>query len=506
VTTNSIPASSLRLTPLSACLALAFAGGALATTGADKALPMGLHAATRMQLLTSRPRHAHPQQRAQAPGPAATDQVMNCLDNGSPGSLRKVVMGAASGDTINLSGLTSCAGSKITLLLGEIAVPQADLTFTGPPLLPNGSPALTIDANLNGRAIDATTGTLEINNLAIINGKFNVDDDVASGGCLYSHSDVTLTNSSVFHCTVSGSRASGGGIYSFGAVTVVNSTVSNNTATATSTAVGTETSVQASGGGIYSYYAATLTNSTVSGNHAVVGTIADPVLTAAAYTFGGGISIAPGQQSYPYANTITGSTISGNSAQYGGGIYAFGHLTLSNSTFSGNSATLAGGGVHARHASDLTLQNSTVAFNSSVSIGGVVAPPAGMGPTLTINSTIVSNNSATDPTHAADLGAFAAINVSGANSLITSSDAVITFANAPLTADPVLLALAGNGGPTKTHALDPTSPAIDAGNDTALLTTDQRGAGFPRTSGAATDIGAYEVTIITDRIFANGFE
>jgi len=36
------------------------------------------------------------------------------------------------------------------------------------------------------------------------------------------------------------------------------------------------------------------------------------------------------------------------------------------------------------------------------------------------------------------------------------------------------------------------SPAIDAGSNPLSLTTDQRGAGFPRTIGAGTDIGAYE--------------
>jgi hypothetical protein len=502
MTTKSNLTNSLRLTPLSACLALAFAGGALATTSANKALPTGLHAASRMQMMhTARPRPAHSQQRAKAPGPAALDPVLNCLDDSSAGSLRTVVMGAASGDTIDLSGLTpaSCTGSKITLLLGEIAFPLADLTFTGPPLLPNGSPALTIDANQNGRAIDVTTGTLEVNNLAIINGKVSVDDGTASGGCLYAYLDATLTNTTISGCSVSGDRATGGGFYTYyGGLTLVNSTVTNNTATATSTAAGTETSVQAAGGGVYSFTAISVTNSTVSGNQAVVGTIANPVTTTG-YGFGGGIALSPAQ--VQLTNTISGSTVSGNSADIGGGIEADGNLTITNSTVSGNSASIVGGAMRAYFVYALDLQNSTIAFNNSNSIGGILVPYAG---TLTVNSTIVSNNTEVDTTNAADLGAAFAINAAGANSLITSSDAVITFDNPPLTVDPVLLALANNGGPTQTHALIASSPAVATGNNAAVLTTDQRGPGFPRSIDGLTDIGAFELG--NDRIFANGFE
>jgi len=61
---------------------------------------------------------------------------------------------------------------------------------------------------------------------------------------------------------------------------------------------------------------------------------------------------------------------------------------------------------------------------------------------------------------------------------------------------PKLAVLGDNGGPTKTMALKPTSPAIDAGDDSLTgppdnLATDQRG--LPRLSGAHVDIGAYEV-------------
>ncbi len=65
--------------------------------------------------------------------------------------------------------------------------------------------------------------------------------------------------------------------------------------------------------------------------------------------------------------------------------------------------------------------------------------------------------------------------------------------------DPQLSPLASNGGPTQTHALAPTSPAVDAAQANGF-TTDQRGQ--PRTVDAAatnaplsdgTDIGAFEL-------------
>ena len=58
--------------------------------------------------------------------------------------------------------------------------------------------------------------------------------------------------------------------------------------------------------------------------------------------------------------------------------------------------------------------------------------------------------------------------------------------------------LQNNGGPTPTDGLLSGSIAIDAGNPTASsngagLTTDQRGAGFPRIAGAHVDVGAFEL-------------
>jgi CSLREA domain-containing protein len=64
-----------------------------------------------------------------------------------------------------------------------------------------------------------------------------------------------------------------------------------------------------------------------------------------------------------------------------------------------------------------------------------------------------------------------------------------------------LLPLAMNGGPTRTHAIDVSSPAYGAGLNPLGFATDQRGAGFPRTLDLRTDIGAFQATTGSALIF-----
>jgi hypothetical protein len=80
----------------------------------------------------------------------------------------------------------------------------------------------------------------------------------------------------------------------------------------------------------------------------------------------------------------------------------------------------------------------------------------------------------------------------------TVSGATCHLAHSLSTVDPKLGSLKLNGGFTKTHALRPGSPAIDAGSNDRCPATDQRGVGRPRDGngdGAAIcDIGAYEAS------------
>jgi len=66
--------------------------------------------------------------------------------------------------------------------------------------------------------------------------------------------------------------------------------------------------------------------------------------------------------------------------------------------------------------------------------------------------------------------------------------------------------LADNGGFTLTHAIKPTSPAIDTGSNPIPLAFDQTG--YVRKEGVETDIGAFEWRTGTgqERVFVGGFD
>ena len=117
------------------------------------------------------------------------------------------------------------------------------------------------------------------------------------------------------------------------------------------------------------------------------------------------------------------------------------------------------------------------------------------------NSILADSNGGTDLANNADNpqgtppvdSVVATVTATGPN-LIGSTAATIT-GPAPLTGDPLLGPLQDNGGLSPTMALQPGSPAIDAGSNAAVpaaLTTDQRGPGFSRIVGAAVDLGAFE--------------
>jgi hypothetical protein len=255
---------------------------------------------------------------------------------------------------------------------------------------------------------------------------------------------VTISNTGA-HVSLSkvtirnGSAGAGGGINNSGTLTVSNSTLSENT-------------VYGFGGGIWNGGTLTINNSTLSGNGVV-------------FFFGprgGGIWNGG-------TLTINNSTLSGNSeccgsGGRGGGISNLGVMLMSNSTLSGNRATRGGHGGGISNGGTATLQNSIVANSPS---GG------------NCDGTITSN---------------------GHN---LSSDSTCSFNNTGdlNNTNPNLGPLQRNGGPTRTMALLPGSPAIDTGNPGGCtdsqghpLKTDQRGAPRPdHEDSVGCDRGAYEL-------------
>jgi hypothetical protein len=184
---------------------------------------------------------------------------------------------------------------------------------------------------------------------------------------------------------------------------------------------------------------------------------------------------------------ITNSTLSGNAAVSGAG-----GLTVS----SAGSGSGLGGAIF-NHSGVVTILNATVANNRADQGGGGIynlGDGINLSGVVSLRNTIVAGT----PNGAFDYVA-AAINSAnttniGNNNLIQLNSG---FAGGIVTsANPRLGPLANNGGPTPTHALLNNSPAIDAGDNTGLPATDQRG--YPRivdgdgNGSAIVDIGAVE--------------
>ena len=176
------------------------------------------------------------------------------------------------------------------------------------------------------------------------------------------------------------------------------------------------------------------------------------------------------------ANTVAGGTggtgrndnFNGNGAAgqgLGGGIFSLnGNVTITNSTISSNTAAQGGRGIYVR--------------------GAAVSGITGSTATVAMVNTIVGQTSAT----ITDYAQTGTTVLSGANNIIRNNAG---FAGGgvtgTLTADPLLSALASNGGPTQTMALPVTSPAR-RGHSGGPPSTDQRG--YPRPT--AIDIGAWQ--------------
>ncbi|MCP4698935.1 MAG: hypothetical protein GY862_19085 [Gammaproteobacteria bacterium] len=189
--------------------------------------------------------------------------------------------------------------------------------------------------------------------------------------------------------------------------------------------------------------------------------------------------------------TIDKSLFQNNSASHGGAISNEGVLTVNNSTFLQNSSLVSkGGGI--RSQGSLEVNNSTFSGNSGVDSGGGISVWS-PGATLALTNTILANNAGSGEDCYTTDQAVITLNL---NNLIEDGSCN-TGATGLVTGDPKLGSLQDNGGPVQTMALELGSPAIDAGDDAACLSEDQRGLVRPRDGDgdgtAACDIGAFEL-------------
>jgi RHS repeat-associated protein len=353
-------------------------------------------------------------------------------------SLREAINSAnASSDVDTITFAQGLTGT-ITLTAGQLPNISQPLTIDGP-----GADKLAISGNNANRVFSINSSiTVTIEGLTIKDGKTTGSNH---GAGIFSAGNLTLD-----HVNVIGNHAydtgTGGGLYSSGSVTIIGSTFEDNHAN--------------HGGGAFIHtsgsVAVSITNSAFTDNKAVGGS-------------GGGIFI------------------------WGAGSTLTSYIT--NSTFSGNEADTNTGGLRAQGGGTTVITNSTFTKNYAIQEGGLSAYDA----SFQIHNSIIAGNSDNGSTAMAD----AAGNISSisSNNLVSSAVPVsLKDANDYITTNPKLAPLGDYGGPTKTHALLPGSPAIDRGSNTYGATTDQRG--FARNADdtatannaeETVDIGAFEL-------------
>ena len=151
----------------------------------------------------------------------------------------------------------------------------------------------------------------------------------------------------------------------------------------------------------------------------------------------------------------------------------------SNSTISRN--TVGGMALEYGPNAQLDINNTTIAFNAAAAGIGPYAYPS-YSLRVTLRNSILSNNGAQNCSN------FFGIGYEGKN---ISSDWSCGEVDITV-ADPKLLPLANNGGPSMTHAIPHTSPAYNTGV-CFFVTTDQRY--VPR--DAKCDVGAFEFNDFT---------
>ncbi len=474
---------------------------------------------------------------------AATFNVTSLADSG-PGTLRDAVAqanAAPGADTITFGvtgTITLSAGISITgpvtiqgpgaanLAIDGNNVTQifniADNPFANCPATSGPADyAVSISGvTLRNASTNGTGGAIATWHSLALDGVVIRDSKAQSGGAVavlaqYTGQSLTITNSELVgnlaHETPGSSGRSAGGaiaVFDYCAspdptsvpVTITNTQIhGNQIQTATLNAVGGAMLIE-------SLAVVTITDSRIYDNHVALATSNPNATTRAGAIRFSGKSIrlerteiaensAPGNGAFQFQNFDPARQGPADIATV-----AFVNSTVSaNATTNGGSSALVNGNVA------VELYNSTYANNVPLAGGGgsagvIFLAQGGLTvPTLKLESSILHNplegglDILVDPTIVNGL------DVTANRSLIGKVDAfngVVNFVGGGsgnlLGLDPVLGALAFNGGTTRTQALLTASPAIDAGSNPLALTVDQRAGAFSRVQGASADMGAFE--------------
>ena len=321
---------------------------------------------------------------------ANTITVTNTIDTGA-GSLRDAIANATSGDTIRFDASLDMDTIRLTsgmIILDKNLViigNQAGTTVTpvaksigaqGPP------PATIISGNNNSRIFYLKTNiTIELSYLSLTGGLIRS----GNGGAIFNDNGIaTFTNT-----TIAGNSANGGGgVDNRGRATFTNTTIAGNNSFN-------------SGGGLVNGGVATFTNTTISGNNA--------------RGSGGGVT------NIGRATFINTTIAKNNSNRSGGGVKNSNFVatvTFINTNIAGNSATNTGGGVDNDFGTTAIFTNITIAGNTAQSGGGV---DNGFGATSTFTNTTIAGNTATN----LGGGVF-----NGLNSTATFTNTIVALNNA----------------------------------------------------------------------------
>jgi hypothetical protein len=442
--------------------------------------------------------------------------------------------------------------SWATVTIRDLSIMNG-VTQNGGGILNEGSLTL-IGVRLSANHAESGGGIYNNGILTLENVELDENQAELGGGiCVMDNGVLSMTGSSVHHnnCTWRGcgisttssaqlivhdsdisnnsTGSSGGGLYNRGTATLFSTEVSSNTIDSDNPGA------NGSGGGILSDGTLSLRNCDVRGNEALgftigggislLGGTADLVGCTIAENstqafYGGGLMIGQAASNV----TIDSTTISQNSSIVGGGLYvnSYTETRLTNTTISGNQALDDGGGLYLNAFGSVGLANVTVAENTADSDadnsgngGGIFVEVDGTDQgSLRLRNTIVAGNFDVSP------NPLILLTPDCDGPLISETFNLVGYVNSlceilgdatgnEIGVSAELEPLADNGGPTPTHALGFTSPAVDGGNDTGCLDfagtaigVDQRLYSRPDRC----DMGAFELAGHEPVLFADGFE
>lgn len=400
------------------------------------------------------------------------------LNNDGDCSLREAIQAANTNQAVDNCPAGKAAGQDLIYLMpGEYKLTRTgdpedgnvtgDLDITSPMILQGFGPEKTIiDARGNNRVLHILTAlNVTLERLTITGGDTG-GENVPMGGGLY----VDKTNVSLIDAVVSNNSAAqlGGGMF-------INILVDTDPYTVTFVRTKFIENTANFGGGVFSYGRLESQDSQFVGNQASLS--------------GGGVYNLGGTEDYSGILKVNNSLFWQNSGGVaGGGLNNGGAAQLTNTTFSANTVPLDaadpdGGGVFS-DGNSLTFDHVTLVNNGG---GGFT-----LNGTAQIANTLLVNNTGGN-CNLRELLGYDSLDYNLESDDTCHFDQAHDLINV---ANPRVGPLQDNGGPTMTHALQSSSPAVDAANPGACPDVDQRSAVRPvdgnNNGSNGCDIGAFE--------------